>query len=161
MSVSNSNRRRKITAVVLTVVAALVAAILALVIAVTHDADGGSDRYDTTPVAEEAPGAGFDLPLVQMQGTWSAEANGTKFLATIKNKKITIEMGDDVTTAIYWYGTFPETESHDATFNSDKVETNKIVLSGATSKVFTLEGDILSFEFEAMGVKKQIGMQRA
>lgn len=103
---------------------------------------------------------GIELPMVQLDGTWAADENGTRFLATVKDEKISIDMGDDASTMLYWYGTFKHVESPGADITSTKLKTDKLVLSGADAKDFTVENDTITFEFEAMGAKKKVVMTR-
>lgn len=110
---------------------------------------------------EQPTGVGLNLPLVQMNGVWTAEAGSSKFVATVKNQTITIELGNDDTAMTYWYGTFVDQEARGATITSDLIETNEVILSQARSKDFVLKGTLLEFEFKAMGMTKKVRLSRA
>lgn len=143
------------SAIVLLTVIVVVAAIVGLLIAFSVD-DNKS---------EDAPPAGFSLPLVVMQGVWTAEEGGSKFVATIKDDTISMELGDDNFSMLYWYGSFDGSEqSTGTTITSELLNSDRLVMSQATEKDFLLDGDKklwFTFEVQSMGVKQRVGLERA
>lgn len=135
----------------------IIAAIVGLVIAgVTVGKDGNVQSQSNERIVETGP----QLPIASLEGTWSAERNGSQFVATITPKNIQIKFVADKTSMIYWNGSFETPQSPVATIPSKKIEINKLVMSRATSKDFSYDNGKLSFEFEAMGMTTVVEMQR-
>lgn len=109
---------------------------------------------------EPAPAPRIELPMVNLDGEWSAENNGSKFVAMVTDSNIEIRFVADDTSMIYWNGTFQTEAAPNETILSTKVDNGKMVLSKADSKNFVVGTDSLSFEFEAMGVIKTVAMTR-
>lgn len=108
------------------------------------------------------PLAGLELPLTHLEGQWSADENGTKFIATVVGNDIKIEMNsDDGVSALYWHGTFQTAESPGNTIVSTKTENHdEIVISQSTTKNFTVGSDWIKFKFSAMGFSKDVELRR-
>lgn len=135
----------------------IIAAVVGLVIAgVTVGKDDNVQSQSNERVVETGP----QLPVASLEGTWSAERNGSQFVATVTPKNIQIKFVADKTSMIYWNGSFETPQSPVATIPSKKVEINKLVMSQATSKNFTYDNGKLSFEFEAMGMTTVVELQR-
>lgn len=162
----NPKRARNIS-VLLAGIAILCVAVFIALQALSHDdatvhpSSPDHQVADTASLPEQAPTVGINLPLIQMNGVWRAEVNDAKFVATVKDRFMTIEFGNDTSMMTYWYGTFVDEESSPATITSVKADTNVLVMSRAKSKDFQLKDDILWFEFKAMGTTTKVGLQRA
>lgn len=115
-------------------------------------------------VVVTAPNAGVDLPLESMElsGTWIANTeNGANLTATVQADTIEIVMENEGASMTYWFGTFLSSADVGATIVSDKLEADKLVMSRATSKDFTIGADMMSFDLTAMGVTTTVEMSRA
>lgn len=112
--------------------------------------------------ATGVPAAGFNLPMANLEGKWSAEENDTVFIATVQGDDIKIEMVmEDNVSALYWHGTFKSQESPKAVITSTKTESpDEIVISQSTTKDFTIGGDSIMFKFSALGFSKDIELRR-
>jgi hypothetical protein len=151
-------RTRKIFASALAVV--LIALGIFAVIALTSP-EPTSPQVPVAGAEQYAPPAEINLPLVQLEGSWRAEYNGTVFVAKVASEIIEIDLQSaDGSTMKYWYGTFKSSESAGQSVTSNIVDTQEIVLSQAKSKVFAVEKHSLSFEFKAMGVTKVVELKR-
>lgn len=108
------------------------------------------------------PLAGLELPLTHLEGQWSANENGTKFVATVVGNDIKIDMnGDGGVSALYWHGTFQTAESPGNTIVSTKTEGHdEIVLAQKNTKDFVVGENKIEFQFEAMGFKTKVVMTR-
>jgi hypothetical protein len=120
--------------------------------------DDSSSR--SSAATQESTETNVGLSLINLEGQWTADNNGSKFVADVANSNISIKLVNGNTSAVYWNGTFASAESAGATIVSDKVETGKLVLSRATSKSFIVKADTLSFEFEAMGMTTTVALKR-
>jgi hypothetical protein len=159
----NSNRTRTITLVFLGL-AVLVGGLFA-VLAMASAVPEGSPTVQNVPVVattqDRAPDAGMELPLVKLDGTWSVERNGTRFVATVANGTINIDIvTSDDTSMTYWNGTFETSESNGETITSTVVNPDLFVLSNATEKDFLVGENTLSFEFQGMGIKSTVVLNR-
>lgn len=141
---------------VLAVIVGAVLAVLAMSLAVPE----GSPVVENPP-AITAPGVDLELPLVQLNGTWSSSDNGTQFVATVGNNVVSIEMVKGDTSMLYWNGTFGTEGAAGDILVSNKSDVERPMLSSADSKDFTVGDDTLSFQFEAMGMMKTVVMMRA
>lgn len=146
-----------------TLVVFVVCAGFALVLfSVVRDEASRSAVRESSIVETGTPGAPqVELAVVALDGNWSAEDNGVTFAAVISSKTIQIMFINDGTSMIYWNGTFQDQENPGANVQSDKIDIDKIVLSGAVSKDFQISADTISFQFEAMGMTKTVVMTRA
>jgi hypothetical protein len=163
MSKHTSHANRGITSNLVFILLAVVAAIgLAVGGYALFNADTDNNlKGGPAPMENAKPvDAGVDLPLVQLDGTWAAERNGSKFLATVADNKITIEFGSDGTSMVYYYGTFKSAEEKGTVITSTALDTDKLVMSGAKQKAFTVEQNVIWFDFEAMGMKTKVGLTR-
>ena len=115
----------------------------------------GTEKYNV-------PQAGFELPMVNLEGNWSTKENDTAFNAVVKGDDIKIEMvTDDGVSALYWHGTFKPAESPKATITSTKTEaSDEIVISQSATKDFTIGGDTITFKFSALGFSKNLELHR-
>jgi hypothetical protein len=112
-------------------------------------------------VNNEPPNAGVELPMVDLLGEWSAENNGTKFVAKIESNTIDIKLVvADGTSMTYWVGSFKTVEAPGTTITSNLVETNDLVLSNATSKDFVVQQDTIKFDFKMRGMTKPVVLNR-
>lgn len=101
------------------------------------------------------------LPLVQLEGTWVSNEDGSSFVARVDQRTIDIKIfSSDGTSLNYWNGTFETSESPGRSIDSKAVETNEVYLSTAKSKTFSVGADTLAFEFKAMGVTKIVTLKR-
>jgi hypothetical protein len=163
---SHSNRKAGLNLLFLLGVIAICAAGLATAIyfLTSEDKslaqDGSRTVTDRTTLPETPPAAGIELPLVQLDGTWTAERNGSKFVATVKDDTIDIQFGDNLSSMTYWYGTFKMAEEQGASIDSKLID-DRVVMSRAKSKSFQLKDDALWFEFKAMGMTTKVGLIRA
>lgn len=104
--------------------------------------------------------SGPDLPLVELTGEWTSVSNEPKIEAEVKDDTIMMRFVEGDTAMNYWYGTFKAAESDGATIVSDKLETDRVVLSDAESKDFVFNDGELSFELEVMGVIRTVVLTR-
>lgn len=110
--------------------------------------------------AENYPTIGLQLPLQQLDGKWSYKQNGSSFAAVVENNTIAIDLvGEDGTSMTYWAGTFESPVAVDSSVTSN-VDASKFVLSQDSTKVFTIGDGTLSFQFQALGMKKNVEMKR-
>lgn len=112
------------------------------------------------PAAQQAPVANLDLPLVDLEGEWRAEANGVRFEAEVTGTIIKINLlSSDGTGMLYWFGSFHNSEEAGKTIKSE-ADGSRVALSMDSTKIFEVDKTSLSFEFQAMGVKKTVVMKR-
>lgn len=163
---SNKNSGWNLVAIIGLVIVTIVAGFAIASVVSTPDrptnVDTSTDTSsDTGSDISPAPAPRVELPVMDLQGVWVADENGRQFTATVANGNISIELGNADMSMLYWNGTFDTSNTAGAIIISDKIDINKAVLSGADSKEFVFENDKLSFEFEAMGMKKTVVMGRA
>lgn len=116
--------------------------------------DGNSSVQENVSVSNIA------LPLVNLEGYWYAENNGSRFSAEVSENIITIKLFyRDDNGAIYWRGTFQASEESGQSIVSSAMD-DKAVLSSDKSKTFFVTNEAMTFEFQAMGVKKNVVMKR-
>lgn len=113
------------------------------------------------PVAvQQVPAAELNLPLVDLEGEWRAEANGVRFEAEVTGSVIKINLlSSDGTGMLYWFGSFRNSEEAGKTITST-ADDSRVALSMDSTKVFEVDKDTLTFEFQAMGVKKSVVLKR-
>lgn len=97
-----------------------------------------------------------------LAGTYKTSGGGPNFNVVIKDGVISIDLVmDEETSGLYWKGTAPDMS--DGTFEStadvDALNAS-LVGSQSTTKEFWSDGSKISFEFQAMGVKKKIEARR-
>lgn len=118
--------------------------------------------------AEEAPAPEVEAPA-DLTGSWKTVDNASEDSwqeVTIDATTIEINWVSDGgdTKALYWLGTFEApAEAGDYTFTSQadtEALSKSIMGSGDTEKVFTYEGDQLSWEVSAMGVTKKVRAEK-
>jgi hypothetical protein len=131
--------------------------------------DGKLDNSGSRSIAESVNGSpaepvdnpGLELPLVQLDGEWMAEANGSKLVGTVHDETIRIVMQNEGYEMAYWHGTFRTADSPGATILSTLVETpGELVMSSATEKNFVVQENTISFELTAMGMTTTVIMNR-
>lgn len=142
----------------------IVSAVVALfLVVIPSDSQDPTVAWDPSVVVT-APSAGVELPLPEkpdLNGTWTAEDNGTIFTAEIINNSVTITMSKADTSMVYWYGWFDPTAVDGETVASNRLDYDKVVMSGAESKNFVVGDNTISFEITAMGMTKNVVMNRA
>jgi hypothetical protein len=136
----------------------LVAALL-LVVPMRTAANDTTSAAPAAATSAEA-GSGLILPIVNLDGKWAEEKNGSSFNATIINDAIVIELGSDDTSVVYWAGTIDSYTSKGAQITSH-VDTTQFVMSQDSTKVFSVNDDTLSFPFQAFGVKTTVVLHHA
>lgn len=102
--------------------------------------------------------------VVVLDGVWvSPESNGTQFKALVKNGTIEINLESADTTALYWKGTFPWNAGDENVISVADTEAleGSILGSQDKDKLFTYNGDNISFKFGALGVTTVIKMKKA
>lgn len=110
----------------------------------------------------ENPPPGIELPVaVDLNGNWMVNDEGRVFTAEITSETITITLSKGNTSVLYWYGSFDPTIPVGQIVVSDKLESDKMIVSRADSKDFLVGDNRLSFEFTVMGVTKKLELQRA
>jgi len=163
-SASNKNAGTGLFFLIALVVAALVGLGVALVVTNDKPDNSGTRSVVTsvneTPAVPAAEDPGLELPLVQLDGEWTAEENGSRIVATVQNGLITMVMQNEGSQMTYWHGTFKTAESPGATILSTLVEINEIVMSSATEKNFVVGENSLSFELTAMGMTTTVVLNR-
>lgn len=151
----------RLTLVSILVGAAMLLGLFAAIIAASLAVPEGSP---TVQVPESSTiGAGVDLPIVQLDGSWAStpDVNDSQYFATVSNGQIEIKMANDDLSMLYWVGTFESSASAGETVASNKVEVDKMVLSGADAKDFVVGEDAITFTFEAMGMQRTVALHRA
>lgn len=148
-----NNRARVITFVLITL-AVLTAGFFA-VVAMSTAVPEGSPTVEYGPMTphDQAPNAGVELPMVNLDGHWSVENNGTRFIATVVDNTINIDIVTNNMSMTYWNGTFKTTEAKGETITSKIADPKLRVLSKAKEKEFIVGDNTLSFEFQGMGIK--------
>lgn len=123
---------------------------------------------NAAPVAVEtqAPPA---VPL-DLTGDWvqtNSNSESSYQAATISDGEIVINWVNDAesTRALYWAGTYvaptEDVESYTWDSANDTTQTESALMaSGDATKVFTFEGDVLTYELTAMGVTMTVEMSR-
>ena len=129
-----------------------------LIVSPRNVTSGAPGETSTTAV----PLAGLELPLTNLEGQWSANESGTKFVATVVGNDIKIDMnGDEGVSALYWHGTFQTAESPGSVIVSTKTENHdEIVISQSQTKDFTIGSESIKFKFSAMGFSKEVELRR-
>lgn len=107
--------------------------------------------------SSEAPKA------TDLSGKWQSEEKaGSKFVGTVKDGKIHIEMVVAEGYTGLWYGTFDYLQPGQKKIMSKAIEDEShFVLSNAKEKEFLYQGKSLIFNFEVMGTRTAIEMKRA
>lgn len=112
------------------------------------------------------PGSYLDRNVTTVEtldGTWSSKAkDGISFKALVRYGNIEVNLVTDNNIALYWAGTFYLSAEDDQIVSvADKAKLEGSLL-GSTSdtKIFTYDGDKLSFTFGAMGVSTKIEMEK-
>jgi hypothetical protein len=113
------------------------------------------------PVAvQQVPAAELSLPLVDLEGDWHAVANGIRFEAEVTGSIIKINMyTESGLEALYWFGSFHNSEEAGKTITSE-ADDSRVALSSDKTKIFEVDKTTLTFEFQAMGIKKSVVMKR-
>jgi len=145
------------TAAAIIVVSAMVFATIAAVLTIAFtSSDDPTVHYDPAQVTT-APA----VPVGDVNGSWSADSDGTTFQADVANGTITIKMVKGDTSLLYWYGSFTGQSMNNQTVISDKLDINEMVMSGADSKTFVIHDGVMTFEFKAMGMTKTVDLSHA
>lgn len=142
----------------------VISAVMALFLVVIPSGSQDPTVARDSSVVVTTPNVGVELPLPQntdLNGTWLAEDSGTIFTAEIANNSVTITMSKADTSMVYWYGWFDPTAVNGDTVVSNKLDYDKVVLSGSESKNFEIGDNTMSFEITAMGVTKRVKLNRA
>jgi hypothetical protein len=158
-----SNKTQRALIAVLTVVIALVVLVTVVRMATTPR-DTPPKGMSVAPVVSDPTPS----PDLVMDGTWkSAETAGSSFVATVKNNTITVIWKmPDTSEGLYWVGDFPSkiisgAASTGVISNADQAQLAKSVVGSQSEyKEFTYEGDVLSFDFTAMGVTKKVELKK-
>lgn len=113
-----------------------------------------------------APTPDAPNPAINWNGTWTQtdESDTATMVATINDGVIEININAPDGSALYWKGTWPAqvTGDHQSiTSVADKAALDASIMgSQADTKVFTYKDDQLSFEFQALGVKRTLHLRR-
>ncbi|WP_146080492.1 MULTISPECIES: hypothetical protein [unclassified Pseudoclavibacter] len=109
------------------------------------------------------------MPL-DLTGDWvqtNSNSESSYQAATISDGEIVINWVNDAesTSALYWAGTYvaptEDVESYTWDSANDTTQTESALMaSGDATKVFTFEGDVLTYELTAMGVTMTVEMSR-
>jgi hypothetical protein len=147
-------------AVVLVLVAAGVGFFVAMGFASSNSPTVSRPTFETV---QAAPDAGIQLPVMNMDGDWRAEddGTGTQFNATVFENTINIKMVNTSMSVTYWNGTFQSSVAPGKTVVSTFVDPETVVLSSATSKEFAIDENGMTFDFIAMGLTKKVRLVRA
>lgn len=108
-------------------------------------------NYSPDPLSPTATSA----TVPNLDGDWSETTNGIVLIATIKSDTILIQLKNEGTTITYWKGTFISNAKPGQQVASIKDATTAIFNSSDT-KIFTIDGNTISFEMSAMGVTKTV-----
>lgn len=104
---------------------------------------------------------GFGLPLVDLNGLWEYKKNESRFVALVKDNKISIDMENGQTSMRYWMGTFKGSETAGAMITSEALDGDVAVMSQAEAKNFYITETAITFGFTAMGKTVSIEMTRS
>jgi len=165
MSVRHRKPMHTIVGVTLVLLFAAVIAVIAMSVTPSSDSDplgpAGSGISSVLSPDTLTPQAPLEKPPVKLEGTWAAENNGVRFEAAVSNEVIKIQIANNGTTMLYWVGTFTSPDAVGGAITSNRIEVDKAVLSTATSKVFTVQDNTLSFEFKMMGKTDNVELVRS
>jgi hypothetical protein len=89
-------------------------------------------------------------------GTYSDD----KFRAVIEGDMIVIEILSGDTKMLYWRGTWDDGEAHVVSAADREALDGSLMGSGADEKEFTIDGDSLEFEFQALGSKTNVSLDK-
>lgn len=118
-------------------------------------------QYDPSKITT-ATEAGVDLPLQDLNGTWTADSGyGSTMIATVENSTIEIVMNNEGMEIAYWVGTFVSSAGSGEIVVSDKVDVPKAVMSQADSKQFVVGDGTITFELKAMGMIRSVELTHA
>ena len=104
-------------------------------------------------------------PAINWNGTWTQtdESDTATMVATINDGVISINVNSPDASALYWKGTWPAMPTGDTqTIKSvaDKAALEASLMgSQSDTKTFTYKNETLSFEFQALGVKRTIHLK--
>jgi hypothetical protein len=153
------NATRRNTPLIIGVLIALVMVFGAIALVSTMISSNNSS--DTAPNVKGTHATSVALPMIELDGEWTAEINDLRFDATVRDDSIAIRLVNGPSSMLYWNGTFKTQGSNGDTIVSDKVETNDMIMSQADSKEFVVGFNTLSFEFKAMGVTTNVVLNNA
>jgi len=105
---------------------------------------------------------------VQLVGTWiqTSGMSNVTMTATITDNNISIEMGANNETGLYWVGTFDTSPRYERQFvitsvgDTDAMR-SKLLASLDSTKDFTYKDGDLSFHFSIMGVSSVVHLKRS
>lgn len=127
---------------------------------------GGSSDATTAPEKTQAP----PVEPLDLTGEWKQTNSNSADAwqaATITADRIEIDWVNETesTTAIYWAGTYvppaEDTESYSWESQADAAALeNALLASQDSTKAFTYENGVLSYELTAMGVTMTVQMER-
>lgn len=89
-------------------------------------------------------------------GTYSDD----KFRAVVEGDVIVIEILADDTKMLYWQGTWDDGETKVVSAADRDALDASLMGSGADEKEFTVDGDSLEFEFQALGSKTNVSLDK-
>lgn len=124
-----------------------------------HNRPGGGHAAEAVLPTDQ----GLILPLVQLEGEWYYEKDGTEFKAVVAGREIKVDWtSEGDVTGLYWHGTFETAESPTVTLQSQKIELpDEIVLSQDATKDFRITQDgAMTFQFSALGFTRTIELRR-
>ncbi|PPF77149.1 hypothetical protein C5B99_04065 [Pseudoclavibacter sp. Z016] len=125
----------------------------------------GSNDTAAAVETQAPPAAPLDLTGDWVQTNSNSESSYQA--ATISDGEIVINWVNDAesTSALYWAGTYvaptEDVESYTWDSANDTTQTESALMaSGDATKVFTFEGDVLTYELTALGVTMTVEMSR-
>lgn len=104
-------------------------------------------------------------PAINWNGTWTQtdESDTATMVATINDGVIEININAPDSSALYWKGTWPAMPTGDTqtiTSVADREALDASMLgSQSDTKTFSYKDDKLSFEFQALGVKRTLHLK--
>jgi hypothetical protein len=138
----------------------IISAVMALFLVVIPSGSQDPTVARNPSLVVTAPEAGVTLPLSDLNGTWSADDNGTTFTAEISGDVVKITMAREGASMVYWYGSFDSSAAAGQNVVSNKLDFDKVVMSGSDSKLFNIRDSSIAFEVTAMGMTKSVVMNR-
>lgn len=96
-----------------------------------------------------------------INGTYKSDGE-TRFTVMITDDQMQVVIGDGTDVGLYWQGSVPANAHGKFTSTADKAALDASILgSGLDKKEFIADGDSVKFEFQAMGMTKQVKTTRS
>jgi hypothetical protein len=98
-----------------------------------------------------------------LNGTWTGEADGAAFTATVNADRVKLDMKLRDTSGLYWAGSFKSLVNGPATIKSDgdtEILSKSMFGSLDKTKSFTYEDDAIKFSFGIAGTTRDVTLTK-